>query len=518
MSKLKNFLQFSMQAIFTLTLSAMLFLCLFLGDWDYFAKKKFTYSNIIYLSAGLLLAVLLFFIIYFLTKKSWFCRYCSRIIAAASVLLGIFILIASYHYYFKTGWDPWVLIRNAYKIAHDEMETFEHWYYSIYPNNVLLTYLFSLLIKYSSMLGIDNYYYVLICFQCVLCAVGAYLTYRTMDMISDSKLLAVWAWLVYVILVGLSPWVVVPYSDSIGVFLVVLCMYLYMRIRQGKYRKSCLFLLALSLYLGYKIKPQILIIGVAMIIVLVVDAIGRKIKSWNGLASNIAPAVCGWLAALLLMQAVITVSGIEMFELNAFGITHYLMMGLNEETNGGYYNDDVLFSQASYGQEARDIANIDVIKHRLVAYGVAGLIPFWCKKMLTVYNDGTFAWTGEGEFFYETYDKGNPAVQRLFKSYYYPEGERYQHYLNLSQAFWMAILFLGICASFGGRKKSVQVLMLAVVGLTMFELLFEARARYLFAYVPVYIMLGAVGLDKLGGGVKRLVARCTRSNELQLKK
>ena len=43
----------------------------------------------------------------------------------------------------------------------------------------------------------------------------------------------------------------------------------------------------------------------------------------------------------------------------------------------------------------------------------------------------------------------------------------------------------------------------AILGLTLFELLFEARARYLFGYAPVYVMLAGVGLAGLTGRMFR---------------
>lgn len=39
--------------------------------------------------------------------------------------------------------------------------------------------------------------------------------------------------------------------------------------------------------------------------------------------------------------------------------------------------------------------------------------------------------------------------------------------------------------------------MLAIIGLTIFELIFEARARYLYTYVPLYIILAAAGVQKI---------------------
>ena len=47
------------------------------------------------------------------------------------------------------------------------------------------------------------------------------------------------------------------------------------------------------------------------------------------------------------------------------------------------------------------------------------------------------------------------------------------------------------------------VMMLSVIGLTMFELIFEARARYLFTYAPVYILLGIGGLWYGIGRIRR---------------
>jgi ABC-type Na+ efflux pump permease subunit len=43
----------------------------------------------------------------------------------------------------------------------------------------------------------------------------------------------------------------------------------------------------------------------------------------------------------------------------------------------------------------------------------------------------------------------------------------------------------------------MMILIAAILGLTIFELLFEARARYLYCYAPVYAILGVLGLRQL---------------------
>ena len=68
---------------------------------------------------------------------------------------------------------------------------------------------------------------------------------------------------------------------------------------------------------------------------------------------------------------------------------------------------------------------------------------------------------------------------------------------NSELAIWLAVLFLGTGGIFYKNKKELTIVMLAIIGLTIFELIFEARARYLYTYVPLYIILAAAGVQKI---------------------
>ena len=71
-------------------------------------------------------------------------------------------------------------------------------------------------------------------------------------------------------------------------------------------------------------------------------------------------------------------------------------------------------------------------------------------------------------------------------------------------------------ATYGAMRQDdaqvglLLVMMLSVIGLTAFELIFEARARYLFTYAPVYILLGIGGLWY---GIGRIHASVVRPPE-----
>ena len=129
--------------------------------------------------------------------------------------------------------------------------------------------------------------------------------------------------------------------------------------------------------------------------------------------------------------------------------------------------------------------------------GPLGLAKHFSKKMLVLFNDGTFAWGKEGNFFAVTYDEVNSGVCRFLRSYYY--GEKLGAFQTIQKVIWVLIL---LSTAFGVRKnsrymKEETILMLAVIGLTLFELLFEARARYIYIYVPIYCILASIGFENI---------------------
>lgn len=61
-------------------------------------------------------------------------------------------------------------------------------------------------------------------------------------------------------------------------------------------------------------------------------------------------------------------------------------------------------------------------------------------------------------------------------------------------------MYLNVIAGWSCLKldnKEMNVIFLTLVGITLFVLLFEGRARYLFLYSPYYIISAIVGLKFL---------------------
>ena len=61
----------------------------------------------------------------------------------------------------------------------------------------------------------------------------------------------------------------------------------------------------------------------------------------------------------------------------------------------------------------------------------------------------------------------------------------------------MGVLTLAACAALGKRDARISVIMLSLIGLTIFETVFEARARYLFCFAPLFIILSVSGMRQM---------------------
>lgn len=74
------------------------------------------------------------------------------------------------------------------------------------------------------------------------------------------------------------------------------------------------------------------------------------------------------------------------------GISNFLMMGLNPEFRGAFAQPDVEFSASFPDVSPRTAGNIQVILERLSDHEPFGLLALFGDKLLTNFNDGTFAW------------------------------------------------------------------------------------------------------------------------------
>ena len=195
--------------------------------------------------------------------------------------------------------------------------------------------------------------------------------------------------------------------------------------------------------------------------------------------------------------------GIEFDKTQAFPMTHYFMMGLNDATDGVYNDADGDLTNSIEDPRDRRLANMELSKQRLTEYGIGGFMKHRAKKSLVNYGDGTFSYGIDGNFFAGkelgdfppvTSNKLSPILNEIIL----PQGRYFELFSAIRHALWLLILALCLVTgtlsliSHNENNTCFCVIFLSVIGITLFELLFEAKARYLFVYVP-FFLLSAIG-------------------------
>lgn len=423
-----------------------------------------------------------------------------NVLSAVLLLLQIFIC---YNIFFETGWDPGYYIIPAARtlLAEGNVNSMKTGYFNMFPNNLLLVNIYYVILKINDFFGILKNEYQLMIIVIVNCIINT-LSCRMIYSVVSRKIgqnYAFWAFCFSVVLLGLSPWSVICYSDTFALFIPILSVYL---LECSKIPCSLRYVMVIVLgYAGYCIKPQVSIVVIALAIVEILKKSKEDLKKRLSYGAKVL-LISGIIIFFsnIMLQNVYTNEGFVLNSEKQFGASHFFMMGLNPDRMGIFSAEDGAISSSCAGKKERREKNLEVAKERLQSYGFTGYMKFLSKKMLTNYNDGTFAWSVEGEFYNDMREDVDTVFAPKLKNLYYDYGTDYQVFALTVQLAWvMIIVFIFIRTLFAVREKDnedylYRIMILSLVGLTIFELLFEARARYLYTYIPLYIIVAMYGI------------------------
>ena len=489
---------------YTLLSTTIFIICILGGLYvDYIYKLDVTKSNIYIFLLSACVMIVIYKVIVIVNKiirKNIEVNFKILIIFISISLLFVQIIMI-YFYYFRTGWDSYLIIDASYLLSENvKLQDWTNDYFSYYPNNIFITILFSKIIFLCKIIGVADYsYFVILVFQAILNIFTGFLVFNVIRKITQNINLSVFGYIFYVLLVGLSPWVSIPYSDSTALIIPVLMLYLHTNIDKEGFKIVGLSFLGV---LGYMIKPQTAILFISIFLVSILFIRLRYIKKT---LKYLSIALISILISYFFIVIFMSNNNITVNRELEISYPHFVKMGLNNVTNGGYLSDDAGKSMSFKSTKERKEENIEVIKERLSEYGIDGLLKHQIKKTLVTYNDGTFAWSQEGNFYWEIKEEKS-RVERFFRNIYYESGSNHSIFKYIVQGAWLIILSIQTLTIFIKRENmdnSMRVVLLSLIGLFVFESIFEARARYLYTYVPIFIVSGMIGLNEFLNRMKK---------------
>jgi hypothetical protein len=426
----------------------------------------------------------------------------------AVIGFGLFFLLLQlvlvYHYYFETDWDVQQLVGAARASAAGDREALRNysWYFSECPNNLFLTGIFALVFRIGALFGLHGLF-PLLALQCLSGTVVSWMLFQTLFRACDGPT-AFFGQLLFLLFVGLSPWFSIPYSDTASLIFIMGMVWLAMTSVLSRRPRIRWFLLAFLAGAGYAVKPQIVLVFVALL-PFCWPRSGKNLRGKKRFAA-LSLLLAGFVSACLLTAVVGKSTGISRQKEQAFGMTHYLLIGMNSRTMGDYAPEDVEFSRSYPTRIARAKAELQESGLRVRAMGGGGFFRHLCEKNILTYGDGTFSWGKEGIFFHALYPEKKGLVAKFARKVYYTEaygGVYFPLYCRIMLVLWLGVLFWVVIGSMFGHAPFTDAICTALLLLAVFEMLFECRARYLFAFTPLYLMCVCMGLDRAKSVLKK---------------
>lgn len=417
---------------------------------------------------------------------------------------------------FRLPWDVMVVSGHAVEFANDR-PLGNAYYFSIYTNNIPITYFLGKLLKFAY--GLKNYPYPHEFFwvqvNTFLVSVGGYFSCLTVKKLTKKVAPTLLTFALYFVLVSLTAWKMAPYTDTYSLAFPVMCIYFYLSYRQTDVVWKRILYCVLSIFFGMVgglIKPSCYVAIVAVLLIEVIKLI-REFKNRIGY----------WLLMLFLAIGLMVASDKYMDHMiDAIGLDYneslevswhlYFYMGLNEDTTGSDNGADTgLAAQYPNDREALHKAQIAAGVERLKERGFWGTIYFWLRKLTMTFNDGMFGWSNE-VWAFSYYDGlySNSAWNTFLREIYW-SGPYVGANNTISQMVWIfsMVCITGICFR---KKKTLDdyvILITCFLGMFLYQLFFEARARYLIPFLPVLLVAAACGAENyflmLSGKVEEII-------------
>lgn len=432
----------------------------------------------------------------------------SRSVAVVALLGGGVAAAVGSALRYPYGWDAGAVMTIARALdVGRPLTSAELSYLSTFPNNLPLLAVDRAVVWVSGQLGVAPDA-VVVALNAACVTISLYAVGRAVAPVAGRGR-AVAAQLVLVVLVGLSPWLAVPYTDVLAMPLLaggVAFGCAALRTTSRRDRLGCAAGCLALLVAAFVVKTTPVVAIVAGTLVAGLWALGRPQPLWRkavgalgGLVLTVALVATG---ATGLSELSRVASGIDSSRLRpdaAPPVLWWLANGANATATptgmvgyGSYDRAMVLATRDRTRSEVNDYA-LARLRDGWSERGLSGTLAFYANKLAWNWGDGMFwAW---GEGFDARPGVFGPAdgFVGVVHDVDGKHGRWYPLRSDLTQGLWLALLLVaGVGCLRAPFRRDVLGVALTVLGVAAFTLLFQGRSRYVFAFVPVLAALAGM--------------------------
>ena len=400
------------------------------------------------------------------------------------LLVGLFLPISSVT-------DLSHIIEYANRMISENSLTITGPYFSKYTNQIPLLLLAYYFTQIGNLFGISNVVLMGTIFNALFISITGYFIYLIGKEIKGPK-----AGLLSLIFMVINPifylYTSYFYTDTLCMPFAIIGLYFLIKCLKGTTSKNRLINGIISgfvFYMGLKVRIVVSILLIASLAYIIINnKIVYKLKIFVVLFLGL---IIGFLGFKLIQSNF----NIELDKNASFPITHWVMMGLNEEYSGGYNEQDHNLTLKEETKKDKQEANMEMIKKRLKDLGLIGLIKLEGVKIARTFSSGNYGVyaklnnTSDGSGIYEYL--GGYGNSNIFLKY---SLQILKTYINL-------IIFLGILKIIRKKENTYQedtIIYIALFGAILFYMIWEAAQRYSLSFLPWMIILLGFIYSKLG--------------------
>lgn len=478
----------------TLVMCSFLFIIVFL--FSFFYNSNVSYDDKPLLSILCSIFILLFWgILYFFLNKK------IKNISKKETIFFLFFyfLMVSFlqilvlkQLSVKPSWDFGVVFYNAKDYVLTGTRSLDSYpeYFQLFPNNIMLFSLLVVFIKAGLILNIAPLYsgYIM---NILFIDLSLFLLYLTIKNTTGEKN-AIFGLIVISFFIPIFLYTPIIYSDTLSLFIPILFVYLYSKVKEDKNKKNWLIFLGIgiTLFLGKELKITSWIIFIALTIKYFIEHF--KIKKVLFLFLSIFM----FFICEVTFQALIVKNQKFQFQIDGYETipaTHWIMMGVEDidkdntsrMSYGGYNELDYELTESYHSKKEAMIFNIQEYVNRVNKMGMIGYSNYLIHKAVNTWTDGYYYSNMKllrqpyhsDSFLYNLLFVDNITVT-LFNAY--TQGVTY--------AFIMIVMVGGLM-KLKMKDYSLDYLRLTLIGLFIFFLLWENRSRYIFNYIPIFVLI-----------------------------
>lgn len=391
-------------------------------------------------------------------------------------------------------------------------------YFYSNPNNVNITILFAWIYRvfssWSAVLWIGA----------LLTNISAVLAAWTVLQLTQSRLASTVTCILGEVLVALSWRGYFPYTDSFAMpFTIATVAVFFSHLRP--HLKAPLVLALGMIGAWIKITALIPLVAIAIYAVIrIAPHLKREYFKLDRSRKTATKLISLLLCAVLVAGGVVMGSALRKHydytpSEDAKGWQYFMMMGADASGLGTVSSKEFgprwAAIQAEHTtKDARMDACLDTVIEWTGERGVLGNLEFLLKKLHVAYNDGQFHSV-------QAHDEGAVTKNALY-DIYCANGAHASLTAGLLQWGWdmilllmMADVLLGLLAKRGHRTYAL--LRIAILGVTLYVMLFENRSKYLFMFLPLYACFAGLMLHETLRSARELWERRSARSAIENK-